>query len=239
MKVSLFITCVCDIFASDVGKDTVELLEHLGCEVDFPVNQTCCGQPAYNSGYLLESKQAMQSMIEAFKDSTYVVGPSGSCIGMLREYPKIFSGDPMWEKAAQDLAAKSYELTQFIVEVLGVTDVGSSFTGKVTYHPSCHMTRILGVKQAPQQLLKQIPGVEFVELPIREDCCGFGGTFAVKNAEISTEMVKEKSQHISETKADYLVGGDVSCLMNIGGRMQREGKNVKVMHIAQILNHRI
>lgn len=238
MKVSLFITCVCDILATNVGKDTVEILEHVGCEVDFPDAQTCCGQPAFNSGYLEESKQAMKQMIRAFKDSKYVVGPSGSCVGMLREYPKVFRGDPKWEKAAQDLAAKSYELTQFLVEVLGIVDVGSTFKGKVTYHPSCHMTRILGVKDAPKQLLKNIKGIELIELPISEDCCGFGGTFAVKNAAISTEMVKEKSKHVTETEAEYLVGGDMACLMNIGGRMTREGKKVEVLHIAQILNHR-
>ncbi|GIO23521.1 (Fe-S)-binding protein [Oceanobacillus sp. J11TS1] len=236
MKVSLFITCVSDIVFADVGKNTVELLERLGCEVDFPAAQTCCGQPAYNSGYLEEAKKAMKQMMKAFKDSEYVVGPSGSCVGMLREYPEIFKGDPEWEEAAIDLANKTYEVTQFIVDVLGVTDVGSTFKGRVTYHPSCHMTRILGVKDAPTKLLKNIEGVDFVELPVKEDCCGFGGTFAVKNPEISQEMVKEKSRHVSETEAEYLVGGDMGCLMNIGGRMRREGKNVKVMHITEILN---
>lgn len=237
MKVSLFITCVCDILSSDVGKDTVEILERAGCEVDFPEAQTCCGQPAYNSGYLQESKEAMKQMIRAFKDAQYVVGPSGSCVGMLREYPNIFAGDPKWEKPAQELADKSYELTQFLVNVLGIEDVGSTFKGKVTYHPSCHMTRILGVKDEPMKLLRGIKDVELIELPMKEDCCGFGGTFAVKNADISGEMVKEKSEHVTETEAEYLVGGDVACLMNIGGRMKREGKNVKVLHIAQILNH--
>ncbi|MFD1064989.1 (Fe-S)-binding protein [Oceanobacillus locisalsi] len=236
MKVSLFITCVSDIVFADVGKHTVELLERLGCEVDFPAAQTCCGQPAYNSGYLSEAKKAMKQMIKAFKDSEYVVGPSGSCVGMLREYPSIFKDDPKWEQAAIALADKSYEVTQFIVDVLGVTDVGSTFEGKVTYHPSCHMTRILGVKEAPSKLLQNVKGIEFVELPVKEDCCGFGGTFAVKNADISEEMVKEKSQHVSETGAEYLVGGDMGCLMNIGGRMRREGKNVQIMHITEILN---
>lgn len=236
MKVSLFITCVSDIVFADVGKNTVELLERLGCEVDFPAAQTCCGQPAYNSGYLEEAKKAMKQMMKAFKDSEYVVGPSGSCVGMLREYPRIFKGDPEWERAAVDLADKSYEVTQFIVDVLGITDVGSTFKGRVTYHPSCHMTRVLGVKEAPTKLLNNIKGVDFIELPVKEDCCGFGGTFSVKNPEISQEMVKEKSQHVSETEAEYLVGGDMGCLMNIGGRMRREGKNVKVMHITEILN---
>jgi L-lactate dehydrogenase complex protein LldE len=220
----------------NVGKNTVEILERLGCEVDFPTMQTCCGQPAYNSGYLEEAKGSMKQMIRAFRDAEYVVGPSGSCVGMIREYPHVFKGDSEWEKPAQELAAKTYELTQFIVDVLGVKDVGSTFKGKVTYHPSCHMTRILGVKDAPKILLQNVKGIEFIELPSGEDCCGFGGTFSVKKPEISAEMVKEKSRHVTETGAEYLVGGDMGCLMNIGGRMQREGKNVKVIHISEILN---
>ncbi len=236
MKVSLFITCLCDIFSADVGKDTVEILERFGCEVDFPELQTCCGQPAYNSGYLTESKQAMKQMMRAFKHSEYVVGPSGSCVGMLKEYPNIFKNDPEWEDEAIKLANKSYELTQFLVEVLEIVDVGSAFKGRVTYHPSCHMSRILGVNEAPITLLKNIEGIEYIELPIKEDCCGFGGTFSVKNAAISEEMVKEKSQHVTETEAEYLVGGDMGCLINIGGMMQREGKTVKVVHMAEILN---
>jgi len=236
MKVSLFITCLSDIIFPNVAKNTVEILERAGCEVDCPSGQTCCGQPAFNSGYLQEAKESMKQMISSFKDSEYVVGPSGSCVGMLKEYPHVFVDDPEWKDAANDLAAKSYELTQFLVDVLGVTDIGSTFTGKVTYHPSCHMTRILGVKDEPKILLQNVKGVEFTELPSAEDCCGFGGTFSVKNADISTEMVKEKSQHVSETGAEYLVGGDMGCLMNIGGRMRREGKQVEVIHITEILN---
>lgn len=236
MKVSLFITCMCDIFTSDVGKDTVELLEKVGCEVDFPEAQTCCGQPAFNSGYLEDAKESMKQMVKAFQFSDYVVGPSGSCVGMIQEYKKIFKGDLVWEEEANKLAAKTYELTQFLVDVLGVTDVGSTFKGKITYHPSCHMTRILGVKDAPMTLLNHVKGADLIELPVKEDCCGFGGTFAVKNSVISGEMVKEKSRHVSETGAEYLVGGDMACLMNIGGRMKREGKHVKIAHIAEILN---
>ncbi|GGC83314.1 lactate utilization protein A [Thalassobacillus devorans] len=237
MKVSLFITCLCDIMSSDVGKDTVEILEKVGCEVDFPELQTCCGQPAYNSGYLKESKESMKQMMRAFKDSEYVVGPSGSCVAMLHEYPHIFKGDPEWEEAANDLAGKSYELTQFLVDVMGVTDIGSKFKGTVTYHPSCHMTRLLGVKDAPMTLLENVKGLEFVELPVKEDCCGFGGTFAVKNPVISEQMVQEKTEHVTETGAEYLVGGDMGCLMNIGGRLTRNGQPVKVLHITNILNH--
>lgn len=237
MKVSLFITCLCDIFHANTGRDTVEILERLGCEIDFPEAQTCCGQPAFNSGYLKQSKKVMKQMICTFEHSEYIVGPSGSCVGMLREYPKIFEGDMEWEERAKLFAAKTYELTQFLVEVLQITDVGSTFKGTVTYHPSCHMTRILGVKDAPLILLKNIKGVDLIELPLKEDCCGFGGTFSVNNSEISTEMAREKSEHITTTKADYLVGGDMACLMNIGGIMSREGKNIQVVHISKILNH--
>lgn len=236
LKVSLFITCLCDTFAVNVGKNTVEILERFGCEIDFPELQTCCGQPAYNSGYLNDSKKAMKQMMLAFKDSEYVVGPSGSCVAMFKEYPKIFAGDVEWEVLAKDLAKKSYELTQFLVDVLDITDVGSTFKGKVTYHPSCHMTRLLGAKDAPLKLLENVEGLELVPLPLREDCCGFGGTFAVKSPKISEQMVCEKSMHVVETKADYLIGGDMGCLMNIGGRLNREGHHVKVLHITDVLN---
>lgn len=236
LKVSLFITCLCDTFAVNVGKNTVEILERFGCEIDFPELQTCCGQPAYNSGYLNDSKKAMKQMMLAFKDSEYVVGPSGSCVAMFKEYPKTFAGDVEWEVLAKDLAKKSYELTQFLVDVLDITDVGSTFKGKVTYHPSCHMTRLLGAKDAPLKLLENVEGLELVPLPLREDCCGFGGTFAVKSPKISEQMVCEKSMHVVETKADYLIGGDMGCLMNIGGRLNREGHHVKVLHITDVLN---
>ncbi|SFA83792.1 L-lactate dehydrogenase complex protein LldE [Lentibacillus halodurans] len=237
MRVSLFITCLCDMFSTDVGKNTVEILERVGCVVDFPEEQTCCGQPAYNSGYSTDAKESMKQMMKAFQFSDYVVGPSGSCVGMLKEYPKVFENDLVWREEAKRLSDKSYEITQFLVDVLGVVDVGSTFKGRVTYHPSCHMTRILGVKDAPMKLLKNVKGVDLVELPVKEDCCGFGGTFAVKNSVISGEMVKEKSAHVSETGAEYVVSGDMGCLLNIGGRMTREGKNVKVAHITEILNH--
>lgn len=226
-----------DIFTANVGKDTVEILERFGCAVDFPDTQTCCGQPAYNSGYLKNTKKTMKHMMKVFRHSDYIVGPSGSCVAMLRAYEGIFKDDPEWAGEAKAFAAKTYELSQFLVDVLGVVDVGSTFKGRVTYHPSCHMTRILGVKEAPLQLLGHVKGIDLVELPQGEDCCGFGGTFAVKQSEISAEMVKEKAEHVVETEAEYLVGGDMACLMNIGGRLSREGRNVKVVHLAEILNH--
>ncbi|URT72337.1 (Fe-S)-binding protein [Cytobacillus firmus] len=238
MKVSLFATCLVDMFQGNAGKAAVELLERLGCEIDFPEAQVCCGQPAYNSGYVKESKEAMKRMITAFEHAEYVVSPSGSCAYMFHEYPQVFKGDSVWEPKAKKLAEKTYELTQFIVEVLNVDDVGASLNGKATYHTSCHMTRLLGVKEAPMRLLKNVKGLEFEELPGKEQCCGFGGTFSVKMAQISEQMVDEKVGHIEETEAEILIGADAGCLMNIGGRIGRQGKPIRVMHIAEVLNCR-
>lgn len=238
MKVTLFATCLVDMFQSDVGKATVELLERLGCEIDFPEAQVCCGQPAYNSGYVKESKEAMKRMIETFENAEYVVSPSGSCTAMFREYPHVFKGDSKWEQRAMKLAEKTYELTQFIVDVLKIEDVGARFEGKVTYHTSCHMTRLLGVTSAPITLLKNVNGLEFTMLPGKEQCCGFGGTFSVKMGQISEQMVDEKVMHIEETGADYIIGADAGCMLNIGGRIQRTGKPIQVLHIAEVLNSR-
>lgn len=224
------------MFHSNVGKATVEILERLGCEIDFPESQVCCGQPSYNSGYVKESKEAMKQMIETFADAEYVVSPSGSCAYMFHEYPHIFKDDPIWEQRAKELAKKTYELTQFIVDVLKVEDVGARFEGSATYHTSCHMTRLLGVKKPPMILLNHVEGLKLIDLPSKEQCCGFGGTFSVKMAQISEQMVDEKIAHIEETEADYLIGADVGCLMNIGGRIERKGKPIKVLHIAEVLN---
>jgi L-lactate dehydrogenase complex protein LldE len=238
MKVTLFATCLVDMFQSSVGKATVELLERLGCEIDFPESQVCCGQPSYNSGYVKESKEAFKRMIDTFSGSEYVVSPSGSCAYMFHEYPEIFKGDPIWEPKAKKLAEKTFELTQFIVEVLKIEDVGAKFEGTVTYHTSCHMTRLLGVVKPPMILLKNVKGLKFTELPGKEQCCGFGGTFSIKMAQISEQMVDEKVRHVEETGAEYLIGADAGCLINIGGRIERTGKPIKVMHIAEILNSR-
>jgi len=236
MKVSLFITCLCDLLTPEVGRDTVEILERFGCEVDFPTTQTCCGQPAFNSGHLGQAKKAMKQMMRAFEEADYVVAPSGSCIGMLKQYPKIFANDPTWEPIAQNLADKSFEICQFLVNVLQVTDVKSKFQGKVTYHPSCHMMRILGETEAPEKLLQNIPGAELIDLPLKENCCGFGGTFAIDQADISQEMVQEKVNSVEKTQADYLIGADMACLLNIQGRLQRENSSIKVKHITHLLN---
>ncbi|MFC7395075.1 (Fe-S)-binding protein [Scopulibacillus cellulosilyticus] len=239
MRVSLFITCLGDIFYPNVGKDVVEILERLGCEVDFPENQTCCGQPAFNSGYRAEATKAAKQMIKAFENAEYIVTPSGSCAAMFREYPELFEDGSEWHERAKAVAEKTYEFTQFIVNVLGVEDLGAVYPAKATYHTSCHMTRLLGEKEAPFKLLKHVKGLELVPLPNNYDCCGFGGTFAVKMVPISEQMVDEKIQHIEETDADILIGADNACLMNIKGRIDRRGKPIEVKHIAQILNTRV
>ena len=236
MKISLFATCLVDLFQGNIGKSTVELLERLGCTVDFPKGQTCCGQPAYNSGYVKASRDTMKNTIRAFEDAQYVVCPSGSCAYMLKEYPHLFEDEPYWQERAKKLAIKTYELTQFIVEVLKVEDVGARVLGTATYHPSCHMTRLLQVQSAPLTLLRHVEGLEVVELPLKENCCGFGGTFSVKMGRISEQMVDEKIASIQSTGVHYLVGADAGCLMNIGGRMARQNIQVETKHIAEILN---
>ncbi len=180
----------------------------------------------------------MKRMITAFEHAEYVVSPSGSCTYMFKEYPEVFKGDPVWESKASELAAKTYEFTEFIVNVLKLEDVGAQLEGKATYHTSCHMTRLLGVTEAPIKLLQNVDGLQYVELPGKDRCCGFGGTFSVKMGNISGEMVHEKVHHVEETGADYLIGADAGCLINIGGRIHRQGKPIKVMHIAEVLNCR-
>lgn len=236
MKVSIFSTCLVDLMFPNVGKAMVEVLERLGCETDFPASQVCCGQPTYNSGYLEDSKSAMKNMMLAFEHSDYVVGPSGSCVAMFHEYPAIFKEDPEWEMKAIALKEKSYEFTQFIVRVLGITDVGARLDGIATYHRSCHMTRLLGEKETPFLLLENVSGLQLKPLKNLDNCCGFGGTFSVKMPEISEQMVDEKSACVIDTGADILISADMGCLMNIGGRLSREGKTIRVMHIAEVLN---
>jgi L-lactate dehydrogenase complex protein LldE len=238
MRVSLFVTCLVDLFNPTVGRSTVELLERLGCEIDFPTNQTCCGQPTFNSGYVKESIETIKNMIKAFEHAEYIVTPSGSCATMVKEYPRILAGDPVWGEKAQTLANKTYELTLFITDVLKVDDVGAKLNGTAAYHTSCHMTRLLGVKDSPFQLLNNVKELELKPLPNSHNCCGFGGTFSVKMGQISEQMVDEKIKDFENTCADYLIGGDCGCLMNIGGRIDRQKKPIKVLHIAEVLNKR-
>ncbi len=235
MKVSLFITCLSDALYPRVGEAMVRLLAKYGVSLQFPTVQTCCGQPAFNSGYWKEARESAKTILDAFEDSDFVISPSGSCTGMIHHYPKLFEDDPVMLKRANRLQSKSYEFTQFLVQVLGVTDVGAAFPHKVTYHPSCHGSRILGVKDEPLALIQNVKGLELVPLPFAEDCCGFGGTFAVKMADISGAMVTEKVDHVLETEAEVLVGLDMACLLNIAGNLRYRNEPVRVMHLAELL----
>jgi L-lactate dehydrogenase complex protein LldE len=235
MKVSLFITCLSDAIYPKVGEAMARLLVRYGVQLDFPKIQTCCGQPSYNSGYWDETRVAAKTILKAFNDSDFVVSPSGSCTYMIHHYPELFKDEPEWLDSARRLEQKTYEFTQFMVQVLGVTDVGASFPHTVTYHPSCHGTRLLGVKEEPMKLLGSVKGLQLVPLPFAEDCCGFGGTFAVKMPDISGAMVTEKVDHIRETEAEVLVGLDMACLMNIAGNLRYREEPVRVMHLAELL----
>lgn len=235
MKISLFVTCLSDALFPRVSEAMVRLLARYGVKLEFPDIQTCCGQPAYNSGYWDEARTTAKTILDAFENSDFVVSPSGSCTYMIHHYPDLFKDDPIYLKKAEDLQKKTYEFTQFLVKVLGVKDIGATFAQKVTYHPSCHGSRLLGVKDEPMELLQQVKGLEFVPLPFAEDCCGFGGTFAVKMADISGAMVTEKVDHVIETEASVLVGLDMACLMNIAGNLRYRGEKVQVMHLAELL----
>ncbi|MGO0063396.1 (Fe-S)-binding protein [Brevibacillus fluminis] len=236
MKISLFVTCLCDSVYPGVAEAMVRLLGKFGVQLDFPQVQTCCGQPAFNSGYWDAARESAKTLLAAFDDSDFVISPSGSCTGMIHHYyPELFADDPAMLEKAERLKAKTYEFTQFLVGVLGIEDVGAAFPHKVTFHPSCHGSRLLGVKDEPTALLSRVKGMELVPLPFAEDCCGFGGTFAVKMSEISGAMVSEKVDHILETEAEVLVGMDMGCLLNIAGNLRYRGKPVRVMHIAELL----
>ncbi|WP_028588853.1 (Fe-S)-binding protein [Paenibacillus massiliensis] len=235
MKVSLFITCLSDAVYPRVGEAMVRLLARYGVQLEFPQVQTCCGQPAYNSGYWDEARTAARTIVSAFEDSDFVVSPSGSCTYMLHHYPELFKDEPEWLEKARDLERKTYEFTQFLIKVLDVKDLGAVFPHKVTYHPSCHGSRLLGVKDEPLELLRSVKDLELVPLPFAEDCCGFGGTFAVKMPDISGAMVTEKGDHILESQAEVLVGLDMACLMNIAGHLRYRNEPVRVMHLAELL----
>lgn len=239
MKVNFFVTCLCDTVKAEVAKKTVMLLEQLGCEVIFPEQQGCCGQPSLNSGYIESSKPAMKNLIKAFEcNDLPIVTPAGSCAASIKRYPEYLADEPEWAKRAQHVADRLFELTQFIVNQLGTVNVGARLEGRAVYHPSCSLIRKLNVREEPLALLANVEGLEMLPIENQETCCGFGGTFSVKMADISAEMVKEKVHHISAVEPDYLIGADISCLINIGGRISREGKPVKVLHIVDVLMSR-
>jgi L-lactate dehydrogenase complex protein LldE len=237
MKVSFFVTCIADNILTNVGIKSVELLEKLGCTIHFNPTQTCCGQPLVNTGYHEKAKNSMRVLIDALLEDTceYIVAPSGSCVLQVKEYPRFFKGDEAWESKAKLLADKSYEITDFIVNILKCKDVGAKLHGRAAYHPSCHMARLLGVELPPLELLKNVQGLELVPFKGQDKCCGFGGAFSVKMADLSGAMLEEKVRNIAAAGVDYLIGADGACLMNIEGRIRRENLNIKVMHIVEAL----
>ncbi|WP_028812008.1 (Fe-S)-binding protein [Streptomyces flavidovirens] len=242
MRVALFVTCVNDTLYPHTGQAVVRLLERLGVEVGFPQAQSCCGQPQFNTGYRHETEPLVRRFDTAFQEYEYVVTPSGSCAAMVRDnYPRIGAraaaegrGQALAEAAARSVP-KTYELTEFLVDVLGVTDVGAYFPHSVTYHPTCHGLRMLGLRDRPRRLLEQVKGLELRELPGAEECCGFGGTFAVKNPAVSAAMGADKVRDIVGTGAEAVCTVDNSCLMHIGGTLAKLGCTVRPVHIAEIL----
>ncbi len=234
-RVGLFVTCLVDLFRPSVGFAAIKLLEDAGCTVEVPL-QTCCGQPAYNSGDRATAKAMAGKIIADFASFDYVVAPSGSCAGMMKKhFPLLFKDDP--DRAAQTdrFAAKTYELVSFLTDILGVTGVESSFARKVTYHDSCSGLRELGIEAQPRHLLASVRGLDLVEMQESQICCGFGGTFAVKYDEISAAIVDKKAINIEASGAPVLLAGDLGCLMNMAGRLSRRGSTIEVRHIAEVL----
>jgi L-lactate dehydrogenase complex protein LldE len=235
LNVSLMITCLGDVFFPDVGVATVRLLRRLGVGVDFPQAQTCCGQPHFNSGYHPEARTLARHLITTFDNGQKVVVPSGSCAAMVKlEYPELFHDDPHWGPRARELAARTHELSDFLVHVLQLEDVGAHFEGRVTYHMSCHL-RGLNLLTEPERLLRRVRGLELVPLERADECCGFGGSFSVRYPGISGAMVQDKAAFIVQAGVDAVVATDAGCLMNIAGCLRRRGSAVRALHLAEIL----
>src|SRR5262245_31104053 len=236
VKASIMITCLGDMFFPEVGVAMVKLLRRLGVTVDFPDGQTCCGMPLFNSGYHGDAAQVAARTVRLFERSEHLVVPSGSCAWMVKtEYPGLLKHDAGLRPAAEALAGRTRELSQFLVEVLGVRSIESTFRGKVTYHDSCHLLRGLGESRSPRALLQATPGVEFVELPGADECCGFGGSFSVRLPAVSTAILDKKLDNVEKTGADCLVACDGGCLMQMGGGLSRRNSRVRALHLAQVL----
>lgn len=235
-RVGLFVTCLVDLFRPTIGFSAVKLLEQAGCTVEAPNTQTCCGQPAYNSGDQRNARAIAQQIITAFECYDYVVAPSGSCAGMLKlHYPTLFTDDALWHPRATALADKVYELISFLCDVRGLTAVDAAFEGTVTYHDSCSGLRELGIESQPRALLQSVSGLSLVEMKEADICCGFGGTFCVKYADISNAIVEKKTANIAATGASTLLAGDLGCLMNMAGKLQRQDIPVSARHVAEVL----
>ena len=236
MKVGLFIPCYINQLYPQVAIATLELLEKLDVDIFYPTGQTCCGQPAFNSGYRKDAAVAAKRFVEIFEQEEIIVCPSGSCVHMVRHhYPELFKDDPEMLARAIAVGKKTFEFTQYLVDELHLSNIGSEFNGSVTYHDSCHLTRGLNINSQPRTLLRHIKGLEFIEMKDSDTCCGFGGTFAMNYPDISTAMVNDKIENILASGAEVVTGCDISCLMNIQGRLSRRGEDVKVMHIAELL----
>ena len=238
MRIALFVTCVGDAILPGVGKATVAVLERLGHQVDFPRDQTCCGQLHANSGYRSEALSLARRFVDVFEGFDAVVAPSSSCVGMVREvYPDLAreAGDESLERRVAEAGRRVFELSELLVDELGVTEVGASFPYRVTYHPTCHSLRVARIGDAPIRLLGAVDGLELIELPEARECCGFGGTFAVKNAAVSASMATDKCRAIVSTGAEACVAVDGSCLLQIGGRLSRLDAGVRAVHLAQVL----
>ncbi len=235
-RVALFVTCLVDLMRPSIGFASVKLLEAAGCEVDVPSAQTCCGQPAYNSGDKVTAAALARQTIAGLEGYDFIVAPSGSCAGMLKKhYPALLAGDRHWSGRAVAFGAKVHELISFLVDVRGMTGVDARLDASATYHDSCSGLRELNIKDQPRRLLASVRGLKLVEMADCEICCGFGGTFAVKYSEVSNAMVEKKTGNISEAKTDLLLAGDLGCLMNMAGKLKREGKTTAVRHIAEVL----
>jgi L-lactate dehydrogenase complex protein LldE len=235
-KASLFIPCIVDLFLPEIGEASVRVLRRLGVDLLYHDTQTCCGQPAMNAGYRDQAKRAAKHFIDVFGDDDVIVSPSGSCVCMVKHhYPQLLRDEPVWLRRAEEVSERIYELSQYIVDILGIEEVGASFRGKVAYHESCHILRGLGVSDQPKRLIQRADGVEFVPLPLADMCCGFGGEFAEIYAYISEEMVREKVASYLESKADLLVLCEPGCLLNIGGYLSRNHPEKKALHIASFL----
>jgi L-lactate dehydrogenase complex protein LldE len=232
MRIGLFLTCVNDLLYPATGRAVVAVLERLGCRVDFPTAQTCCGQMHANSGYPAEARPLLRHFVDTFSPYEAVVAPSASCVTMVRDhYPRLAPGNPV----VAGLAARTYELSEFLVDVLGVSDVGARFPHRVTYHPTCHGLRMLGLGDKPMRLLRRVRGIDLAPLPDASQCCGFGGTFALKNPAVSGAMLADKCAAVTGTGAAYLAAADNSCLTHIGGGLSRRGDGVTGIHYAEIL----
>ncbi len=236
MRVALFVTCVNDALFPGTGRAVVTLLRRLGCEVDFPRAQTCCGQMHLNTGYPREGLRLAGHFVEVFAGYDAIVVPSGSCAAMVREqYPKLAAGPVAFAEEVARIVPKVHELSEFLIDVLGVTDVGAYFPHRVTYHPTCHSLRGLRLGDRPIRLLEQVRGLELAPLPAAEECCGFGGTFALKNPAVSAAMCSDKTRNVAETGAEVLCAADNSCLMHIGGTLGRQRTGIRTVHLAEIL----